>query len=185
MWPSIEKVYENATPEQVEIETRAQIDLALKAGIDVTHLDSHMGTLQFDPRYHEVYLRLAKEYDLPMRVASQETLHAFDMGGRRAKIEASGVLFPDYLVYQGRKEGEGTREYWKRKVSELKPGVTELYIHPARQSETLKRITNRWKPRVDEYKLFTNDPEMLSVMEENDITLIGWRALRDLQRSRE
>jgi predicted glycoside hydrolase/deacetylase ChbG (UPF0249 family) len=177
-------VYENSTLEQVEVETRAQIDLALKAGLDVTHLDSHMGTLQFDPGYHDVYLKLAGEYDLPMRVASQETLDAFEMGGRRAAIAATGVLFPDYLVYQGRKEGEGTRDYWMRMVSSLKPGVTELYIHPAKQSETLKRITNRWQPRVDEYQLFTNDPEMLSVLKENRIILIGWRALRDLQRSR-
>ena len=28
-------------------------------GIDVTHLDSHIGTLQLDPRYHELYVRLA------------------------------------------------------------------------------------------------------------------------------
>ncbi|MGC8846717.1 MAG: ChbG/HpnK family deacetylase, partial [Candidatus Hydrogenedens sp.] len=34
-------VYLNAKPEEVEKEVRAQIDKALSAGIDVTHIDSH------------------------------------------------------------------------------------------------------------------------------------------------
>jgi predicted glycoside hydrolase/deacetylase ChbG (UPF0249 family) len=182
LWPSIEEVYENASPEQAEVEIRAQIELALKAGIDVTHLDSHMGTLQFDPTYHEVYLKLAKEYDVPMRVASQETLDAFGMVGRRERVREDGVLFPDYMIYQERKEGEITRDYWKRMIASLKVGVTELYIHPAKESDALKRMTNRWETRVDEYRLFTNDVEMMAVLKRSEVILIGWRALRELQR---
>jgi len=41
----IESIYKYATPAQAKIEARAQIEQALRAGIDVTHLDSHMGTL--------------------------------------------------------------------------------------------------------------------------------------------
>ena len=68
-------------------------------------------------------------------------------------------------------------------VGNLKPGVTELCIHPAKESEALKRMTNRWQVRVDEYKLFTNDAEMQAILAEKNIILIGWQALRDLQRS--
>ena len=59
------EVASNAKPEDVESELRAQIDCALEAGIDVTHLDSHMGTVFFPP-FGEIYARLADEYKLPV-----------------------------------------------------------------------------------------------------------------------
>ena len=52
------EVAKNAKPEHVEIELRAQIETALAAGIDVTHLDSHMGTVLFPP-FVDVYAKLA------------------------------------------------------------------------------------------------------------------------------
>jgi chitin disaccharide deacetylase len=182
LWRSIEEVYRHASPAEVEAETRAQIERALLAGIDVTHLDSHMGTLQYDPRFHEPYLKLAKEYDLPMRVASSETLAAFGMSARRESVTAAGIVYPAYLIHDQRKAGETLRAYWTRIVSTLNPGVTELYIHPAMESEALKRMTSRWRTRVEEHALFTNDTEMLGILRENSVKLIGWRVLRDLQR---
>ena len=58
-------LYNQARLEEVEAETRAQIDLALKAGIDVTHLDSHSGALTSDPEYLELFLRIV----VPLRQA--------------------------------------------------------------------------------------------------------------------
>src|SRR5438876_592380 len=55
LWPDILSVYKNSTPEQAYTEARAQIKKALDAGIDVTHLDSHMGTLQYNEAYFQVY----------------------------------------------------------------------------------------------------------------------------------
>lgn len=51
LWPDIERVYKHGTPEQAAVEARAQIRKALDAGIDVTHLDSHMGALQYADPY--------------------------------------------------------------------------------------------------------------------------------------
>lgn len=42
-WADVTSVRRSAVPEAVEIELRAQIDTALATGIDVTHLDGHMG----------------------------------------------------------------------------------------------------------------------------------------------
>jgi predicted glycoside hydrolase/deacetylase ChbG (UPF0249 family) len=49
LWQGVEDVYKHAKPEEALVEARAQIKRALAAGIDVTHLDSHMGTLQLNP----------------------------------------------------------------------------------------------------------------------------------------
>jgi predicted glycoside hydrolase/deacetylase ChbG (UPF0249 family) len=182
LWPEIEDVYRHGTPEEAETEARAQIEMAIRAGIDITHIDSHMGTLQYNPNYHAPYLRLAIEFGLPMRVASQSILDQFGEPHRRGRIADAGIVFPDYLIHDLRMEDEPVDVYWKRILRSLEPGVTELYIHPAVGTTTMKRITNRWEDRAEEHRLFTDDPEVRKIIEEEAITLIGWRELRDLQR---
>ncbi|HVF91478.1 MAG TPA: polysaccharide deacetylase family protein [Blastocatellia bacterium] len=182
LWPDIMSVYKNSTPEQAEIEARAQIKKAIAAGIDVTHIDSHMGTLQYNLKYHEVYRKLAKEFDLPLRMGSQELLAAQGGGHLRAQLDADGVIYPDYLIHNARKQGEPVADYWKRILNELKPGVTELYIHAGLAGEEMQHITNSWQERAEEHRLFTSDEEVRKILESRGIKRIGYRALRDLQR---
>jgi predicted glycoside hydrolase/deacetylase ChbG (UPF0249 family) len=122
LWPDIMSVYKNSTPEQAYIEARAQIKKALDAGIDLTHLDSHMGTLQYNEAYFQVYRRLAREFNLPLRMGSQELLAAQGGGHQRGQLDADGVVYPDYLIHGDRKPGEPIRDYWKRSISSLKQG---------------------------------------------------------------
>lgn len=184
LWPDVEPIYKQATPEQAAIEARAQIRKAMDRGIDITHLDSHMGALQYDMRYHVVYRALAKEFDLPIRMGNQDLLASMGAGHLRGELDADGTIYPDYLIHQQKKPGEATDVYWKRILSELKPGVTELYIHPAVAGEEIQHITNSWKERDAEFHLFTDDPSVKALMDARGIKRIGWRALRDLQRKR-
>ena len=57
-------VYQNAKPEAVAVEVNAQIEKALAAGIDVTHVDSHMGTIM-SPLFIESYIQSAAKRLLP------------------------------------------------------------------------------------------------------------------------
>jgi predicted glycoside hydrolase/deacetylase ChbG (UPF0249 family) len=182
LWPDIVNVYKNATPEQAYIEARAQIRKAIAAGIDVTHLDSHMGTLQYNEAYFQVYRRLAKEFDLPLRMGSQELLAAQGGGHQRGQLDEDGTVYPDYLIHGGRKTGESMSDYWKRMLSDLKPGVTEAYIHASAAGDELSAFTNTAKDRAEEYRLFTTDPEIRRILDAQNVKRIGYRALRDLQR---
>ncbi|MGI9553007.1 MAG: polysaccharide deacetylase family protein, partial [Aurantibacter sp.] len=49
----VPKVAEHADPKHVEIELRNQVKKALLTGIDVTHLDTHMGTVFATPEFVE------------------------------------------------------------------------------------------------------------------------------------
>ena len=69
-------------------------------------------------------------------------------------------------------------------IAELKPGVTELYIHPAVAGEEMQHITGSWKERDTEYHLFTDDASVKQLLEQRGVKRIGWRALRDLQRKK-
>ncbi|HWP44730.1 MAG TPA: ChbG/HpnK family deacetylase, partial [Blastocatellia bacterium] len=128
------------------------------------------------------YRRLAKEYDLPLRMASQELLAERGAPGLRKQLEEDGILCPDYLIHGGRKSGESITDYWHRMLKDLKPGVTELYIHAALPGEEMKHITNSWQERATEYELFTKAPEIRRLLESQNVKRIGFRPLRDLQR---
>jgi chitin disaccharide deacetylase len=182
LWPDIMSVYAKSSPEQAYIEARAQIKKALAAGLDVTHLDSHMGALQYSEAYFQVYRRLANEFDLPIRMGSQALLAT--MGGKhqRGQLDEDGVIYPDYLIHGQQQKGESTTDYWKRMVKSLQPGVTELYIHASVAGEEIQHITNSWKDRAEEYRLFTRDPEIRGILESQGVKRISYRPLRDLQR---
>jgi predicted glycoside hydrolase/deacetylase ChbG (UPF0249 family) len=183
LWRSVPEVYAHATPEQALIEGRAQIKRALAAGVDVTHLDSHMGTLHYHPAYAQVLLKLAMEFDLPVRMASQDTLARFGQPELRRQFSTNGIVFPDYFVYDELKnERNGVKNFWREVVRNVKPGVTELYIHAGLPDDELKAITGSWSTRSEEFEVFTRDEEMKRIIAERKIILIGYRPLRDLQR---
>ena len=186
-WPERPTFAARATPEEAEIEARAQIRKALAAGIDVTHLDTHTGALGVDDRYFQVYRKLAREFDLPVRMASRERLASAGAPDRHAELDADGILYPDRLIHGGRKEGESFREYWKRMFMELKPGVTEAFVHLSRSTEESQCMLKsaRWVPlpqRVEEYHLFTTDPELREILDRQSVKRIGYRVIRELQR---
>ncbi len=190
LWRGVEGVYTHAKPEEALIEGRAQIKKALAAGIDVTHLDSHMGTLQLNPDYMKVYVQLALEFDLPLRMASQETMARFGQADLRNQIAAKGILFTDYFVYDElklyddmRRDTDGVKKFWLNIVKNLKPGVTELYIHAALPTEESKAITGSWSVRAQEYEVFTHDEDMKRLIQEQNIILMSYRPIRELQRS--
>jgi len=185
LWREVPEVYAHATPAETLIEGRAQIRRALAAGIDVTHLDSHMGTLQLHPDYLKVYLQLAVEFDLPVRMASQETLDRAGFPQLRDTFAAKGIVFPDHFVYEELKdESKDVKSFWMKVVKNLKPGVTEVYIHPAVASDELKSITGTWQTRSSEYEVFSHDPAMRQLIQDEGVKPISFRPLRKLQREK-
>ena len=182
LWKAVEDVYAHSNPEQALIEGRAQIRRALAAGVDVTHIDSHMGTMQYSPDYMKSYLQLAVEFDLPARMASQETLAKMGHPELRNEFAAKGIISPDYFVFdQLKKENNGVKQFWLDIVKNLKPGVTELYIHAGLPNDELKAVTGSWSTRSQQFEVFTHDEEMKQLIADQKIILIGYKPLRDLQ----
>ena len=69
LWRCVSQVRKAAHPDAVETEWRAQIDRALAAGIDITHLDAHMGSA-LAPEWCDRYVALGVEYGLPVLLTS-------------------------------------------------------------------------------------------------------------------
>jgi predicted glycoside hydrolase/deacetylase ChbG (UPF0249 family) len=67
LWHRVADTRAHAHPEAVETEWRAQIDTALAAGIDVTHLDTHMGSA-LGPEWCDRYVNVGIDYDIPVLI---------------------------------------------------------------------------------------------------------------------
>ena len=89
---TIEDVWEHADLDEVRRELRAQVERAILWGFDVTHLDSHMGTLQLRPEFFDVYLDLAVEFDLPLRLSGESTQELIGFPFRELAAEGAASV---------------------------------------------------------------------------------------------
>ena len=175
---TVEDAWEHADLDEVHRELHAQLERAVEWGIDVTHLDSHMGTLQLRPEFFDVYLELAIEFALPLRLSgvSTQELVGFPF---RDRADEEGVVAPDHFVYYG---GVGARESFQATVANLRVGVTEVYLHPATDHSELRAFAPDAVARIDDLQVLCGDESLRSAVESSGAQLIGWRELRELQR---
>lgn len=181
-YPDIRQVYAHAKLDEVEKEVRAQIDRALKAGIDVTHIDSHMGTLQYDPKYHEVYIKIAADYKLPCRIAGENLMKPQNAMYLIEMADKMGVIHPDWLYNDGPKKVEDTERFWLARFKEIQAGkVSELYIHAGQLTPEMEATTGTWRQRSADSDYFTK-PSTMEAIKAEGIEVISYRELRYLQR---
>jgi predicted glycoside hydrolase/deacetylase ChbG (UPF0249 family) len=176
---TVQDVWDHADLDEVRRECRAQIERAILWGFDVSHLDSHMGTLQLRPEFFDIYLELAVDFGLPLRMAGASAERVVGFPFRKLAAD-EGVVFPDHFVYV---RGVGSRRTIERVLFELRPGVTEVYVHPAIDTPELRAFAPDWAARVDDHDLVVRDHTIRTLAERAGVTLIGYRPLRDLQRA--
>ena len=176
---TVTDLWDHADLDEVRRECRAQIERAILWGFDVSHLDSHMGALQLRPEFFDVYLDLAVEFGLPLRLSGASSERSIGFPFRRLAAE-EGIVSPDHFIYVN---GVGSRRHLEKALFDLRPGVTELYVHPATDTPELRAIGTDWASRVDDLHLVRHDSSMRALVERSGVKLIGWKELRDLQRS--
>ena len=172
-------LWDHADMDETRRELRAQVERAILWGFDVSHLDSHMGALQLKAEFFDVYLDLAVDFGLPIRLSGASTERTIGFPFRKLAAE-EGVVFPDYFVYV---RDVGSRRVVERTIHSLRPGVTELYLHPAVDTPELRALTPDWAARVDDHDLVVNDHSLRTLLQRAGAHLVGYRALRDLQRA--
>ena len=183
MWRGVMEVYKSSDTQEALIEGRAQIQKALDSGIPVTHIDSHMGTYQYSPYYMEIYIQLAKEFNLPLRMPSLTTIENLGAPNYREICRREGILHPDYFIHEEFEnyKTENLAEFWTEYIKNLKPGVTEIYVHASSDGDEIRAITNSAAKRVKELEFFTSD-ELKNLIEQEGIIVISYRPLFELQR---
>lgn len=192
MWRTTDETVEHASADEVEREMRAQLETALAAGIDVTHVDAHMGTV-FNPKFVHAYLALAREFRLPMFLprVSREVLERTGMPPSLESYvelieEAERDGFPvfDHFCADSLSFPPGTGSaHNQQRVDNLGSGLSYLITHCARGGPELEAITHDWRQRDEEHRIYS-DGTMAAHFEAQGIKTIGMRPLRDHLRDR-
>jgi hypothetical protein len=182
---------QRAKPEEVELELRAQIDAALAAGVDVTHLDSHMGTVLYPP-FLAIYAKLAIDYRLPVFAfpADDAVLEARGLSGYGpfvrqlvGQLEAQGIpALDDFDADSLDFPVGGGLAHNLRRLDRLRPGVSYLICHAAQGGEELSSVTPDSAHQRDFERTFYGGEAGRKALESAGVRTIGMRALRDLVR---
>ncbi len=196
LYRTSEEVHQHADPAAVQVEIKAQLSRALDAGIDVTHVDTHMGTVSH-PKFLASYLHLAAENQLPAFIARFDAAgyqRAFGMDRLAAEgafqllqsLEAQGIPTMDALddlLFLPLDKPENRIEQAKAILDRLKPGVTHFIIHAAKDTPELRTIADDWPSRVADYEAFTSEA-LRSYIRDSGIHVIGYRTIRDTYRTK-
>jgi predicted glycoside hydrolase/deacetylase ChbG (UPF0249 family) len=186
------EVVQRAKPEEVAVELRAQVRKALDAGIDVTHLDSHMGTCFFPP-FLQIYADLAREFGVPI-FAARPDAEALEKRGMSAVakildslvggLTADGIPVLDgfdaesleFAVGQGQPHNEA-------RLDGLVQGLNYVICHPAQGGEELDVVCPESAHQRDFERSFYGGEPGRAALAERGIKTVGMRAIRDLMHS--
>jgi chitin disaccharide deacetylase len=161
------------------VECRAQIETALAWDVDVTHLDAHMFVMQSRSDLLEIYLQLAEEFRLPLRMVSREEsdrqgFHARERAGTR------GLLFNDHFISHWPRR---TRDVFAEAVPDLPAGISEIFAHPVDDGDELRAYDPLNKDVRAHDAVCLTDPTLAELLDRHDIKRISFREIRDLQRT--
>ena len=174
---SVDDLWEHADSTEVLRECRAQIERALAWGIDVSHLAPHLTSITLRPEFFDVYLELAVEFKLPIRLPSTISASAAGFPFRQLAAD-EGIVFPDHFDHDWR---TGSRERVLSALGALEPGVTEIHVQPSIDTAEVRALGDVATGWIDDLALTTSD-ELRNAVTASGAVLIGYRALRDAMR---
>lgn len=183
IWRDVRSAATHASPAEVETELRAQIERAKEYGIRFTHLDTHMGTVYARPDYFEVYAKLAQEYGVPCMMPKANEANAADLREypitpeMLKKKEAAGMKMLDRLVTGVPGRGvEERRENYRKFIANVRPGVTQLIIHLAKDDAEIRAVTGAWEYRWADFLFWTSN-EAKELLEKHGVELYTYKQL--------
>ena len=176
-------IRERAQVEAVRGEMTAQIERALAAGIDATHVDHHMGVLG-EPHLLLLLAEVAQQYGLPWREWRPPTAQAADeerqMKRRDILLRAAVQGQPLFDARFGLPLDQPRDQLAlaKQIFSELPAGLSFVIAHPAIDTPELRAFALDWPSRVANYETLISR-ELRDFVREQGVQVIGFRALRE------
>lgn len=190
-FPDVSTVRRNAHPDAVEAEFRAQIERALAVGIDVTHLDAHMG-VALAPEFCDAYIRAGVDYRIPVLLSGDITAYApnnhlagVDQSTFAPFVERAvkaGMPIFDRVLETDWQRTDPPRPVYEQLFASCSEAMTFICLHPNAPGELEFIEPTSSYIRTDEYDLFRSagHREWLSGLA---VTPIGMREVRDRYRS--
>ena len=177
----------------MEAEWRAQLDRALAAGIDVTHIDTHMGSA-LAPEWCDRYIALGVEYGVPALITS--TLERYGPNNHLdgvseeafapfvAMARAAHMPIFDRVPETDFARRRGTPAAYHDMLASVDDPLVYCAFHPCASGPGEIEVIepDAHHVRVDEHELFRTG-EWIAWLRAQDFELVGMRGIRDEWRS--
>ena len=161
----------------------------MRAGMEPTHVDSHMGTVARPP-FTRAYANVALANRLPLLFVEGEDNPEWD-GISPEQVEEGlkigqdlaerGVPF-DALKWLPLDDPEDNVGVAKRIIDRLPAGLSMLLMHPSVDTPELRAIAPDWPSRVANYEAMLST-ELRDYIRQSGVQVIGYKPLRELIRS--
>jgi hypothetical protein len=167
---------------EVEKELRGQIERAKQFGVDVTHFDTHMGSLLGTTDLLKLYIKLGHEYKVPV------LLHrGFAKGMLNINLDdfinKNDVVLDQIYMANPEDYKKGMKNFYASVLNTMKPGLNIILLHAAYDNAEMQAVTvdhpdygAAW--RQADYDFFTNE-ECKKILHDQKIQLVTWREIRD------
>lgn len=138
-------------PGEIELELDAQIQRVLKAGLTVSHFDSHQHT-HFFPQIRKTLFRLAERYEIRAlraagRVVPRRTKFSLFLAPLAKSLQRAArsrrMATPDTLWLLSPSGRISARDL-VAEIPGLPAGITELVVHPGVDQKALERGYPAW-----------------------------------------
>ena len=182
-------VAQHATAVEVEGELRAQIDMAKRAGMQITHLDNHMRTMMVTPALFQAYWKMGQEYGLPIVLPNQQVKQrgtptqkpgTLNFGGIDVDL-ASLPIDRELEIMPGLAKEDWLSSY-ERTLDALPPGVYLLSVHLGYNDDELQAMTwdhPNWGAEWRQNDMdVVSSPEFQKFLKDKGFILVGWKDLQ-------
>lgn len=194
-WQRVPGVQEHLNVAAAVTEMRAQIECVRRAGIEFTHLDTHMGAATI-PALMEHYVALGFDYGVPVLLPRQidEYIRTLGLAGPdeqswlefAAAVEARGMPLVDWFRitpgYHIADREAGRAALYEAILHDLPPGVTYFSLHPNAPGDIETIVPERAYWRTFEYSYFQSR-HLRDFLTAEQIIPIGYRAIRNIMRN--
>ena len=188
LFHSSEEVFQNADPDSVLVELTLQIQRALEWGIDVSHMDTHMGSI-LQPQLISSYLQAGFTNRIPLMMVRGDANFLISMGATpddvdgymelATMLEEQGIPLIDHITFMPLDQPEDQIDIARKQLQECPPGITHFILHPSIDSPEIRDIADDWQSRVENYKAFMSK-DIKDFINNSGIQVIGYRKLREL-----
>lgn len=170
------EMLERAELDELDLEFRAQIEVALASGLKPTHLDWHCLLDGGRADIFDLTMGLAKDYGLALRVMSHPNID---------QVQSQGLPANDYDVLDSCGVSiEDKSARYAQMLRDLPVGLNEWAVHPSLGSVESQAIDPAgWRARRADFD-FLVSPQAREIIDEEGITLISYEPLQRIWRSR-
>jgi len=179
---NIPEVVQKGNPKEVKMELQNQVKMALRNGIDVTHLDAHMGTAGATKEFLKNYIAVGNQFKLPVlldganRSMQDDDIKKMMENGNQIAVDKLYTAYPTHFQ-------DGMGNFYAKTLNELQAGLNIILIHLAFDDDEMQAVAigkedwgAGWRQADTD---FFSSVECKKLLKDNTITLVTWREIRD------